>query len=282
MSVPDGRRKTVPASTLADAELMALFNRVYSDYFVPVTLNEAAWQGLVRRFDIDLEASRVTADGGGIALLGLRGARGWVGGMGVAPEARRRGDGRLLMETLIEQARLRAVTEVGLEVLEQNAPAIALYEALGFRRFRMLDVWSLSAPLEPGRAREVDAADALAWIASKRTAPEPWQRADESVRRFAAPGQPLRGLELREQGQRTGAAVAIVVAGRASLLQLAVTGERPVEQATALCAAARAWAPVVRFLNVPSEDPAAAALREAGGLLEARQLEMTLPVPAKR
>jgi hypothetical protein len=199
--------------------------------------------------------------------------------MGVAPEARRRGAGRALMVGLVEQARLRAVTEVGLEVLEQNAPAITLYEALGFRSFRLLDVWSLSAPLDPGPAREVDADDALAWIASHRTAPEPWQRAEESVRRFAAPEQPLRGLELREHGQRTAAALAIVVSGRVSLLQLVAAGERPVEQARALCALARAWAPVLRFLNVPTDDPAATALRTAGGQLEARQLEMTLPLP---
>ncbi|HUK62202.1 MAG TPA: GNAT family N-acetyltransferase, partial [Dongiaceae bacterium] len=185
MAEPIRPRATVPASTLPDAELMALFNRVYSDYFVPVAVNDAAWQGLVRRFDLDLEASRVTAEGDGIAMLGIRGTRGWVGGMGVTPEARRRGTGRVLMEALIEQARARAVTEVQLEVLEQNAPAIALYEALGFRRVRELDVWALSAPVDPGTAREVDPEDALAWIAARRAAPEPWQRAEESVRRFA-------------------------------------------------------------------------------------------------
>ena len=276
MPEPNRGRDTVPASTFADAELVAIFNRVYSDYFVPITVNDAAWQGMVERFDLDLEASRVAAGGDGIALLGIRGERGWVGGMGVVPEARRNGTGRVLMKALIEQARMRAVTEVRLEVLEQNRPAIALYEALGFRRSRELEVWSLSDTIEPGRAREIDAEDALAWIAARRSEPEPWQRADISVRRSAAPGQPLRGLELREQGQRTAAAVAIVVASRVSLLQMCVTGDEPAAQARALCSAARAWAPVLRFLNVPADAPAAAVLRDAGGTLEARQLEMRL------
>ncbi len=266
--------RTVPASTLSDAELVALFNRVYADYFVPVTVSDAGWQALVRRFDLDLEASRVAADGSGLAMLGIRGVRGWVGGMGVVPGGRRRGTGRALMEALLAQARLRAVTEVVLEVLEQNAPAIALYESLGFRRVRTLDVWSLSSPLPPGAAREIDADDAMAWIAGRRAAPEPWQRDDASVRRFPAPGQPLRGLEVRENGRRVGAAVAIVVLDRASLLQVEVDGARPLEAARALCAAARGWGATLRFLNVPADHPAAAALREGGATLEARQFEM--------
>jgi len=167
-----------PASTLADAELIALFNEVYSDYFVPVAVDEAAWQGLVGRFDIDLEASRVTADRSGLALLGVRGGRGWVGGMGVVPAARRRGEGRALMLALIEQARSRAVRTLMLEVLEQNAPAIALYEALGFRPVRELEVWALDAPIPPGEARETDPDEVMAWISARRLVPEPWQRQD--------------------------------------------------------------------------------------------------------
>lgn len=266
----------VPAGSYSDPDLIAVFNRVYSDYFVPVQVNEPAWRALLTRFDIDLEASRLSADRRGVALLGLRGPRGWVGGMGVAPEGRRTGLGRALMLSLLEQARRRAVREVVLEVLEQNLPAIALYEALGFARLRTLDVWSLDAPLEAAGAREIDAGEAQAWIVEHRTRPEPWQREDASVPRFASPEHPLRGLELRERGRRVGAAVALVVAERASLLQLAADGEHPQQTARALCAAARAWAPTVRFLNVPADDPAALALREAGGRLEARQFEMSI------
>src|SRR5262249_5720447 len=153
-----------------------------------IEADAAAWQALVSRFDLDLEASRVAVDGSGLALLGLRGARGWVGGMGVDPDHRRHGTGRALMAALIEQARLRAVRTLMLEVLDQNRPAIALYEALGFERVRSLDVWLLSAPLEsPLHAREIPADEALAWIAERRTQPEPWQRDEASVRRFASP-----------------------------------------------------------------------------------------------
>jgi GNAT superfamily N-acetyltransferase len=277
MAMPVTQPEILPASTLADERLIEIFNRVYSDYFVHIAVDPAAWQGMVRRFDIDLEASRVAADGSGIALLGLRGTSGWVGGMGVAPDARRHGAGRALMQALIEQARARAVSALGLEVLEQNLPAIALYEALGFRRTRMLDVWLLEAPLlATEHAREMAADEALAWIAEQRSEPEPWQRADESVTRFATPETPLRGFEVREHGIRTGAAVALVTPARASLLQMTITGEPAIEIARALCVAARGAAPALRFLNVPSHQPAAQALYQAGAKLEARQLEMTL------
>jgi hypothetical protein len=125
-------------------------------------------------------------------------------------------------------------------------------------------------------ARAIPAADARAWIAARRTAPEPWQRADGSLDRFDVPETPLRGLELAADGVRTGAAVALVAGGRASLLQMAVEGADPVAGARALIAGAGAWAHSVRFLNVPADHAAATALAAAGAALEACQFEMTL------
>ncbi len=287
MITPTPAFEMVPAGTLDDAALAELFVRAYTGYFVPVHVTDALLRTMVRHFDLDLEASRVaigSAGPVGIAMLGLRGERAWIGGMGVAPASRRAGVGRALMQAAIAQARARAVRVLGLEVLEQNAGAIALYEALGFRRLRELEVWALAAPLAgPGgapRARELPAAEARAWIAAHRAAPEPWQRADESLDRFDTQAQPLRGLEVHAHGQRLGAAVGTASAERASLLQLATTCVRPEDTARALCVAARAWAPVLRFLNVPADAPAAAVLRAAGATLEARQLEMALELPA--
>lgn len=52
----------------------------------------------------------------------------------VAPEARRAGVGRALMDDLLSYAVGHAVVKVFLEVRVSNAPAIALYESLGFAR----------------------------------------------------------------------------------------------------------------------------------------------------
>lgn len=50
----------------------------------------------------------------------------------VHPEARRRGLGRSLLEALTAQWRRHGVTRAFLEVRDSNAPAIALYEAMGW------------------------------------------------------------------------------------------------------------------------------------------------------
>jgi ribosomal protein S18 acetylase RimI-like enzyme len=279
--MPDSTRAIalVAATTRTDEELAALFGAVYADYFVPVHLDAIALRTMVRRFDLDLAASRVAQDSGqavGVALLGLRRETAWVGGMGVVPGARRTGLGRRLMESVIAEARERGCRTVQLEVLEQNAGAIALYRALGFHAWRNLDVWALGTPLPDAGAREIPTSEARAWIAARRTAPEPWQRADDSLDRFDLPENPLRALELGAGGTRAGAAGVLVSGGRASLLQLVAEGADPVATARALLAGAGAWAPSVRFLNVPSEHPAAKALAGAGATLEARQFEMTL------
>jgi ribosomal protein S18 acetylase RimI-like enzyme len=63
--------------------------------------------------------------------VGARSA--WVFGMWVAPAVRRQGTARALLRALIGWARARGADVVNLHVTETNAPAIALYERLGFR-----------------------------------------------------------------------------------------------------------------------------------------------------
>ena len=126
----------VPADTLSIAEIAQLFTRGYEGYYVPVQVDEAAMRYMIDTWDIDLARSRV-AENVGFCNLAVRGDRGWIGGIAVVPEARRRGTGRRLMEAVLEVA----PPTVTLEVLEQNEPAIRLYEELGFERTRALEVW---------------------------------------------------------------------------------------------------------------------------------------------
>ena len=60
-------------------------------------------------------------------------------GLGVLEPYRKMGVGRLLMETLIEAANAVGVWNLHLRVRTFNAPAIALYESLGFRRVGVLE-----------------------------------------------------------------------------------------------------------------------------------------------
>jgi ribosomal protein S18 acetylase RimI-like enzyme len=60
--------------------------------------------------------------------------RDWVGfrGIEVAPEHRRQGLGVAVVAALLEWGAERGATTAYLQVLGDNAPAIALYERLGF------------------------------------------------------------------------------------------------------------------------------------------------------
>jgi len=54
-------------------------------------------------------------------------------GVTVSASCRRRGIGRLLIETIIEQAKQRGLRKIKLEVFSQNQGPIQLYQSLGFR-----------------------------------------------------------------------------------------------------------------------------------------------------
>ena len=142
-----------------------------------------------------------------------------------------------------------------LEVLEQNEPAIRLYEQLGFTRTRVLEIWSLTAELPAAEARSTEARPL-------GQAGLPWQRADASL---------PDGCERIEVD---GAAALIRVNGpRVGVAQLEARDE---DAAAALLTAARGRGESLHFMNVPEGDPASGALRRLGGSLDLRQFEYEL------
>ena len=249
--------KIVAAGTFDAARLAALFEAGYAGYFVPIHVDEAALSFMVDAWDIDLGRSRVAVAEDdtpiGIALLGVRGDEGWIGGLGVVPEHRRGGVGRALMDVVLANA----PPSVSLEVIERNEPAIRLYESLGFERTRILEVWSLEQDVRPATARTV--------------APRPlgqsdlpWQRADRSL-----PAE-------YERIEVDGGAALIRGAQKVSVLQLEAADQTGAEE---LLAAARGRGDSLHYVNVPVGDPASAALNALGGRLDLRQLELRKPVP---
>ena len=137
---------------------------------------------------------------------------------------------------------------VQLEVLEQNEPAIRLYESLGFERTRVLEIWSL-AEAPTIEARQVDpeplGQDGL-----------PWQRQDASL--------PEEFLRIEVDG---GAMTYRERDGRIGVLQLEARDE---DAAVALLSRGLP----VSYVNVPEGDPASAAFARLGGSIDLRQLEM--------
>lgn len=245
--------RLVPASELPVAELAELFTAGYEGYFAPMRVDEAALASMIDAWDIDLGRSRVALEGDerlGIANLAVRGDRSWIGGIGVVPEARRRGIARALMEAVLAEA----PPVVTLEVIEQNEPAIGLYRSLGFEHARFLEVWSLAGDAAP--AAEVRT------VEPRPLGQEglPWQRQDRSLG---------NGFECLETDG--GAAVLRVSGARVSMLQLQADGEAPARR---LLQAARARGESLHYVNVPEGDVASAALAALGGVLDLRQHEM--------
>jgi hypothetical protein len=148
-----------------------------------------------------------------------------------------------------------------LEVIVANAAAIALYEKLGFRTTRELQVLSLTAA-DAAPAEDADPAETRRRIVAGRTEPEPWQREDATV-------DNLSGVA----AAATDGAVALyrMEGGRVNLFQAA---DEPAAL-PGLLAALRARGAIFA-LNYPADGPVATALREVGATVVVRQLEMTL------
>ena len=86
--------------------------------------------GVVVTVEDDIASASVPGSAQGFAAY----ADDWVGfrGIEVAPEHRRQGLARTIMAALLEWGAERGATTAYLQVLGHNAPALALYEAMGF------------------------------------------------------------------------------------------------------------------------------------------------------
>ncbi len=150
-----------PASEFSTVQLIALINASYRDYATPIHFQPAQFDFFVRSHDILLAHSLVAREGErliGLVLLGRRGSRGWVSGLGVAPDHRGQGVARALMSAVMEKAQRLGLTQLQLEVLSDNLHARNLYESLGWRLGRELLVWERDedqGPLPIHRERAV-------------------------------------------------------------------------------------------------------------------------------
>jgi GNAT superfamily N-acetyltransferase len=252
------------AADVTDVELSELLTAAFEGYLVPVTFTPETVAFMARAYDLDRQASRVAVRDGarvGIANVGLRGPDAWVGGIGVVPEERRRGTGRALMEALHEEVGARGTERVWLEVIVENTPALELYDRLGYRHVRDVQVWSV--PATRGPVADVPAHEARRTIARHRVLRDPWQRADATV-------DNLDGVVgLATEGA---AAIARVTGGRAQLLQAAGTAE----ELPGVVRAAAGLGDSMRVLNVDPADALASALDEVEGRIDATQHELVL------
>jgi len=252
-----------PASARSHAELAALFTAGYEGYFMPVAVDESAFSFMAGTWDYDLDASLVAVDGDedvGLCMLGVRGTSSWIGGVGIVAERRGEGIGEQLMRAVEDRAASRGVEQLWLEVLAQNEPAIRLYEKLGYRVVRELEVWSLDElVLKEHDVASVPVADAVGRSPQR----PPWQRADAAVKRQD---------DARALVGDDGSLVFRSGNGVASILQAAGDADA----IRSLIESLPAGTTGVRYLNGPVGDPVNGALEALGGTCVARQHEMLL------
>jgi ribosomal protein S18 acetylase RimI-like enzyme len=172
------------AGRVTVADLNAAFRgEVFGD---PPAMTAAWFRDHVGHNDVDLGRSpRWKVDGAlsGAALLAFRDDRAWVGAFGVVPEFRGRGFAQRYLAETLTVVRDAGARSVELEVLENNAAAIRLYERAGFVAIDQLGVWSRApGATAADRAQpdvRIDGAGAIAALA--RTPPACWQREPRSV-----------------------------------------------------------------------------------------------------
>lgn len=281
----------VTADRLDLDALTACFNRAFEGYYVPLEQTPDTMMAMITHNQVSLADSLVALDAtgapAGIGLLASRPPRGWVAGMGLAPEWRGKGLGAAVMRALLAHARSIGLVTVQLEVLEQNAPARALYERLGFQTRRTLAIYNGSVAGETSQGEQPDEAslvpldplEALAHFDDLHAVAPCWQRERESLERMAGR---LRALGWLQGGTlaayllyaRADSGLAVLDAGAKGATNGGEGATRVSDLLSALTSGQRRIA--VRAINVPEGDPLGAALNAAGCPVVSRQYEMAL------
>ncbi len=273
-----------PIASVNFHEFTHAFNRAYRDYHVPIVMTVEAFQALIDRDDLDLDASVVAIDGDtiiGTGMLGIRGDMGWIGGMGVIPEWRRQGIGREMMRYLIERARENGLATLHLEVIETNHGAHALYRQLGFTQTRMLHILNRQPHTLPDlhaalTITDADAADTLAYYPTFHDTPNCWQRGSRSLAGLASHAQ---GIQARAENGVIGYALGWFEPYEIRIADLATAPDQDIPRAdiaAALIHHLHQRYPRARgnVYNVAEDDPAFFAYRHTGYTTDYRQIEM--------
>jgi GNAT superfamily N-acetyltransferase len=178
-------------------KIVKLLNQGFADYFVPIELDTAAFLSMLVHDGVGSTSSRVVLRDGeavGVALIARRGWSSRLAGMAIVPSARRAGVGKWLMAQLLAQAKGRGERRMVLEVIEQNTPAVQLYEGCGFRVIRRLVSLTASRPEIDGQTElsEVDVREVARLVTTYGLPDLPWQISGESLACLGPPNRAYR------------------------------------------------------------------------------------------
>jgi ribosomal protein S18 acetylase RimI-like enzyme len=179
------------ATQVADA-----LTKSFEGYVMPVNVTAQGYERRFRPENVDSFASYVHLRETSPVAVVLVAPRGWtsrIAAMAVAPEARGRSLGKLIMQEVIDEAVERDDRSVLLEVFEHNTPAVKLYESLGFRSSRRLvgyhhDAGGAASEVTD-RLYELDPLDFARVVAREGEPGLPWMLAAETLSGAVAPAQ---------------------------------------------------------------------------------------------
>ncbi len=279
------------AASLPLEQVTQAFNLGFTGYYLPMSQTPEGLAQMMRENDVRLEDSAVLYVEGelaGIGLVGVRPPRGWVAGMGVAPQWRGQGIGARLLERLLGHMRAIGLHLAQLEALDVNAPALALYKRMGFQVVRPLTVYhgplrldTVPAPArradDRSRARAVTARLALQDFDAAHAVAPAWQRERASLERVRGA---LDGLGLWDEGRLRAYALYSRQSGAYALLDagaLASDADDRRDDIMRLLRSLAEPAPETAFraINIPPGDALGAALDAFGCAVTVTQREMS-------
>lgn len=130
---------------IEDSELLRVFNEAFADYFVPVKMTLEQMQQKIKSDHIDRDLSvGAFADDRLVGMILHAFDRideknvAYNAATGVVPAYRRQDLTKRMYNFILPRLRERNINEVVLEVITQNAPAIKIYEQIGFEPERNL------------------------------------------------------------------------------------------------------------------------------------------------
>ncbi len=136
-------------------DVILAWNEGFEGYFIKMNFSVGQLMKRMVEEELSAEHSIILYDGKrpiGIVLNGIREAdgmkRAWNGGTGIAPAYRKKGLGRLAITECIRIYEQENVVSATLEAIEENHPAIHLYEKMGYKQIGRLMNYACHHPIE--------------------------------------------------------------------------------------------------------------------------------------
>jgi ribosomal protein S18 acetylase RimI-like enzyme len=185
-----------PVAECTAAEVADALTKSFEGYVMPVNVTAEGYEHRFRPEHVDPFASYVHFREVGPVAVVLVARRGWssrIAAMAVAPEARGKGLGKLIMQDAIDEAVQRGDRSVLLEVFEHNTPAVKLYEGLGFKPVRRLVGYHHdpggASPEAADNLTELDPLDFARVVAREGEPGLPWMLAAETLSGAVSPAR---------------------------------------------------------------------------------------------